>query len=128
MKLFMENARKLIQCFKSDRNETRERFIFYRIVSPYDAENDIYTIQCINSNLAFQATTTEIVFNYQLLSGLNPADICHVGLQYADLSDQQPLSSKNSKKSAVRVPHESRYGKFKILYIDREKNICFNYS
>lgn len=103
--------------------EKIERYTFYKIV---DLKEEKYILQCINKNVMFEATITDIIFDINILYGLHPIQTCYIGMEYAKhikKTNTCPTLKNKPKKSQDNFL--SRYGLYNLCYQNRKGDICF---
>ncbi len=109
---------------KREPSDKKSRYIFYKIVGSNEDE-EIYSLQCISTNAIFHAKLTDIVFDLDILHGLDPVQACYIGIKYAKhLKSNQvdyPTSYNIKKLEKLQIP---RYGKYSIYYQNRSGEVC----
>jgi len=90
-------------------------FIFYKII---ESSESSYTLHCINTKAIFQITLVELVSDKQILYALHPVQACFIGIEFANRS-----MVSEAYKSTMPTQLLNRYGKYKIVAIDRDKKI-----
>lgn len=108
-------------------SDAKFNYIFYKIIDSSE-ENQIYKLQCINTQATFNAKITEIVFDIDILHGLHPAQACYIGIEYSKhIKNNISPSAEMEKKQAERMQKSSlcRYGKYALCFQDRGGKIYF---
>jgi len=100
-------------------------YIFYKIVDTFDDE--IFLLQCINTQSTFRSKITDIVFDRYILLGLHPIQACYVGIEYSKFLKKLPDHLKKHKKFTVNSDSYpiSRYGSYSIHFQNRKGDISF---
>lgn len=108
-----------------DNTDKRSNHIFYKIVASHEAE--IYALQCINTSAIFHARITDIVFDIDILHGLHPVQACYIGIEYSNyIKNSKPTTiRKNLQVKKLDKYSMYRYGKYRLLFQNREGFICF---
>ena len=101
---------------------------FHRYTIIGQKQSGIFILKCVNLRTVFEASLVEIVNNHQICSGLLSDQACMVGILHA-----QAVKSKRNNPTLLTscqllpICHVlmARYGRYRISYEDREKNLCF---
>jgi len=99
-------------------------YIFYRIVDYINTKHE-YVLHCLNTRALFNYVITEITQDITIISGLSPQQACYIGIEYAKYLKSHSESVQKKMKLKTENYLTCRYGKYRICYEDRIKNICF---
>ncbi|KTC76067.1 phosphomannose isomerase GDP mannose pyrophosphorylase [Legionella birminghamensis] len=119
----MKLYKKLLACFTDSKKEskTKGKFILYKIVD-YDEDN--YLIQCINTRGIIPMSLEEILCDVVILFGLHPIQSCFVGIEYIRTNLTHPFL-KITQKNCISSYQNSRYGKYNLLFQNRDGLVGF---
>lgn len=121
----MKALRELYKAFKNMgvvENADISSFIFYRIVRYFENEN-CFTMQCINTNVLFNIGISSLLFDFDILYSLHPVQACFVGIRAAPFFCQNTEFRFNDGGDWHQ--NCSRYGSYRILYLDRKSRVHF---
>jgi hypothetical protein len=110
---------------KSNKND-KVSHIFYKIVDLIQ-ENEYFVLQCINTKAIFHAQIIEIVFDLDILYGLHPVQACYIGIEYSKhiKNSNQTTIEKSNQTQKLNKYSIYRYGKYRLLFQNREGNVGF---
>lgn len=102
----------------------RSPYIFYKIVEA-DDDGPHFMLQCVNTSVTLWADILEIVLDRKILSSLHPVQSCFIGIEYSKYlhSHKEALKKNAQLRTESYLLH--RYGIYRIVYQDRNGNLCF---
>ncbi|TLY46797.1 MAG: hypothetical protein E6K54_08060 [Gammaproteobacteria bacterium] len=106
------------------KKDNRASYIIYKIVDQMPDKN-IFILQCINTKAIFHLPLSNIVSDGDILYSLHPIQACYVGIEYAKSIKTASFISNKVAKKKINNQSVCRYGKYTLLFQNREKQICF---
>lgn len=104
--------------------DNRACYIIYKIVDLIPA-NNLFVLQCINTKAIFYLHLSDIVFDSDILYSLHPIQACYIGIEYAKSIKTAPFIPDKNAEKKINKQSICRYGKYTLLFQNREKKICF---
>lgn len=104
--------------------DNRACYIIYKIVDLIPTSNH-FVLQCINTKAIFYLHLPDIVFDSDILYSLHPVQACYIGIEYAKFIKTAPFPKNKDAEHKINKQSLYRYGKYTLLFQNREKKICF---
>lgn len=104
--------------------DNRACYIIYKIVDRIPA-NNLFVLQYINTKAIFYLHLSDIVFDSDILYSLHPIQACYIGIEYAKSIKTTPVPQNKEAEQKLNKQSIYRYGKYTLLFQNREKKICF---
>jgi hypothetical protein len=104
--------------------DDRACYIIYKIVDLIPT-NNLFVLQCINTKAIFYLHLSDIVSDSDILYSLHPIQACYIGIEYAKLIKTASFIPNKDTEKKINKQSICRYGKYTLLFQNREKKICF---
>ena len=103
-------------------------YILYKIVDVHTEKGlEYYKLQCSYTKAIFQVTIEDIIFDLDILYALHPIQGCFIGIEYAKTikTNITNFKYKERRMSKLNTYLKCRYGRYDLLYKDREGLVGF---